>query len=378
MNQSKYIGKTIYKLTVLSGIHMINDIPYFLCSCACGIVKYIRCSDIYNKAQKSCGCSKYTDRPLKIVEANKIFNRLTTTGNTKWMKNKKDKNVQMIECICECGTNNWFNYSRVKSGNVKSCGCLNKQHPEKRLQIANNKFGKLIVISQYMKNTQTYCICRCDCGSHIHVSAHHLMRNNTKSCGCLRKSIRNNENYINKKFERLLVLEYHSGKNEQKKFLCQCDCGRIKIIKSCKLGITQGCGECCGLVNGVNCSKQQTNIYKMIPLMKNPELNYKTNGKYIDIAIPDQKIAIEYDSWCYHYNKQDEDRIRVNLLINEGWKVLSIKSGHKIPSKERLIYEIDRLYNGVDNYKEIVMEDWGKGSTFKSFKKKKVKETTAC
>lgn len=113
----------------------------------------------------------------------------------------------------------------------------------------------------------------------------------------------------------------------------------------------------------------QEKLLTIIPSRYEAVSNHKCLNYQIDIALPEHKIAIEYDSWYYHAEKQDKDRERANELIAAGWKVLSIKANGKLPSREHLVYKINQLENSVNNYEEIVLEDWGKGKTFKQTRK---------
>jgi len=47
-----------------------------------------------------------------------------------------------------------------------------------------NKYGKLIVIQPSTKNR--YYICKCDCGIIKEIRSDHLYSGRTQSCGCLR------------------------------------------------------------------------------------------------------------------------------------------------------------------------------------------------
>jgi very-short-patch-repair endonuclease len=87
-------------------------------------------------------------------------------------------------------------------------------------------------------------------------------------------------------------------------------------------------------------------------------LNYKTDGKYIDVALPERKIAIEYDGWYWHKDKQDKDSERIIELLDDGWKVLVIKSAVKTPDKQTLNHFLLNLFPDTP-YKEIVLQDWG-------------------
>ncbi len=64
----------------------------------------------------------------------------------------------------------------------------------KTIDLTNKKFGKLTVIKQSNKKNSSgniFWICKCDCGKETEVLNTNLTRNNTKSCGCLKKRHKN-------------------------------------------------------------------------------------------------------------------------------------------------------------------------------------------
>ena len=53
--------------------------------------------------------------------------------------------------------------------------------------LTRQKFGRLTVIKRVEnKNKQTYWLCRCECGNEKEVNAGNLKSGNVRSCGCLR------------------------------------------------------------------------------------------------------------------------------------------------------------------------------------------------
>lgn len=99
------------------------------------------------------------------------------------------------KCRCECGKYIVARTDLLKKENIKSCGCLKKEHLEKMQQqhkrnLLGLKFGYLTVIQENSERTssgQVLWICRCDCGNVIKVSSGNLLRKkeSTISCGCI-------------------------------------------------------------------------------------------------------------------------------------------------------------------------------------------------
>ncbi|GAC1590872.1 MAG: hypothetical protein NVS3B25_09740 [Hymenobacter sp.] len=58
--------------------------------------------------------------------------------------------------------------------------------------LAGQRFGFLTVKHQSDKRTNDGCVCwvcRCDCGGYTTAKGYHLTKGETKSCGCLQKSM---------------------------------------------------------------------------------------------------------------------------------------------------------------------------------------------
>ena len=50
----------------------------------------------------------------------------------------------------------------------------------------NQKYGRLIPITQIKKKGRLYWVCKCECGSRVEVIGFGLANGSTQSCGCLR------------------------------------------------------------------------------------------------------------------------------------------------------------------------------------------------
>ena len=96
--------------------------------------------------------------------------------------------------ICECSCNNHTIKSidgcALRSGHIKSCGCLSKENINNNFKDEiGNKYGHLTVLkfSRMNKNHKAVWLVQCDCGSPpFEVVGSSLRSGNTKSCGCIR------------------------------------------------------------------------------------------------------------------------------------------------------------------------------------------------
>lgn len=68
----------------------------------------------------------------------------------------------------------------------------------------------------------------------------------------------------------------------------------------------------------------------------------------LDIAIPSVKLAIEVDGWAYHGKfKEDftKDRIRQNLLVINGWRILRFTANQVRTEMPMCIEQIESAIN---------------------------------
>ncbi|PIC59125.1 HNH endonuclease [Sporosarcina sp. P12(2017)] len=90
-------------------------------------------------------------------------------------------------CICDCGEQKIILLKDLRSGNSKSCGCLQKEKARNNaLELAGKRFGKLTVVRREgsMGSNATW-LCYCDCGGVIQASGVQLKTGTAKSCGCI-------------------------------------------------------------------------------------------------------------------------------------------------------------------------------------------------
>jgi hypothetical protein len=97
----------------------------WLCECSCGNEKVIVGSSLKNGHTKSCGClQKELVREFNLIDlTDQVFGRLTVledVGKDKWRDT-------LWLCKCSCGKEKVVSGSNLRSGNTKSCGCLQKE-----------------------------------------------------------------------------------------------------------------------------------------------------------------------------------------------------------------------------------------------------------
>ena len=132
-------------------------------------------------------------------------------------------------CQCECGIEKEVSGGNLRSGEVKSCGCLQKEAASEILKtkvnvegkIAHNfidltgqKFGRLTVISRGNCNytQQGAWICQCDCGNITKdIPGQSLRNGSVTSCGCYRKEL--SKEFFESRWADEKFRVEHSGEN---------------------------------------------------------------------------------------------------------------------------------------------------------------------
>lgn len=93
-------------------------------------------------------------------------------------------------CRCDCGSQVTVVASRLRDGEVKSCGCLRRETLASggpAPTSAGDRYGRLVVLAEAGRNhrRERVYLCRCDCGNELEVVGASLRRGATRSCGCL-------------------------------------------------------------------------------------------------------------------------------------------------------------------------------------------------
>ena len=152
------------------------------------------------------------------------------------------------ECICDCGKTSIVTGGNLRTGAVKSCGCLqyegirNYYREHRFIDLTGKSFGELTPIKHIQKPDSIYWVCFCSCGKTTLVKGSNLKSGNTKSCGCTRAG----KDLTGMVFGKLTALKAIGRDKRRKKKLwsCQCECGN-KICTTSR-ALTSGSTKSCG------------------------------------------------------------------------------------------------------------------------------------
>ena len=164
---------------------------------------------------------------------------------------------------------------------------------------ANNligkKYGRLTVLyrtnpPEHITNrTQTYWLCKCQCGNYIQVRTGALITNGVQSCGCLHSEIAsklmknytmnnqipwNKKDLTNQKFGKLTALENYSYK-QRSYWKCKCECGNFRDVETYNL-VHQKIFDC-------GCGNLSNGEYRIKTFLDLNRINYKKEFTFPDL-----------------------------------------------------------------------------------------------
>jgi very-short-patch-repair endonuclease len=270
----------------------------------------------------------------------------------------------------QCANKHYFEAS-LKSINNGSgcpyCAGLDKKQIHHYHILANEK-GYTWVGGHLPKNVTTKTDWQCRNG-HVFKSTYNYIQsgNGCKICSGLEKKTQ--KDYHNLAKKRNIEWVGIDIVNVMTKTSWKCENGHVWSATYDSIRTGTSCPECQNIINGARISKIQREICKQVQ----GKLNFRFNKYTIDIALFDNdlKVAIEYDCWYWHGNRIEFDKDRDAYLIQNGWKVIRIKTRNKKPSNHELHNAVEKIRNGQD-YAEIILDDWGQGNTFISSKLKEI------
>ena len=147
------------------------------------------------------------------------------------------------ECKCDCGNITYVSRDHLLRGNTKSCGCQKSESSRKKAKdLTGQRFGKLVAIRPTDKRQNTFVVweCQCGCGNTAYVTSAALIHGNTKSCGCSTGG-----DLSGQRIGKLLVIKPTEKRiREYVAWECVCDCGNTVYLPTDVLrgGHTRSCG----------------------------------------------------------------------------------------------------------------------------------------
>ena len=215
-------------------LYPCEDKPgYWYCRCDCGGEKVVKKCDLLRGNNKSCGATIHHMKDLTGQRFGFLV-ALESIG--------KSSNRSMIwRCRCDCGKQVDVDGSVLKTGNVKSCGCIKFN----RTDLAGKRYGKPSVLytTEKTKTYDTVWHCKCDCGNEVDVTAQYILLSPLASCGCMSTT---RKDITGQKIGFLTALYPSEDKKRTRAIWhCRCDCGKERDVSISLLtgGVIISCGE---------------------------------------------------------------------------------------------------------------------------------------
>jgi hypothetical protein len=138
------VGQTFHRLTAVSRQIDSNNKPCWLCKCVCGKECTVSTAMLVGGYKKSCGCLqretmlRNQHKPEIQDITGQKFGRLLAIEYLRDQNNKV-----RWKCVCECGKTSFVVATRLRSGRIKSCGCLNAElRSERNLKLYKHGLHK--------------------------------------------------------------------------------------------------------------------------------------------------------------------------------------------------------------------------------------------
>lgn len=185
----------------------------------------------------------------------------------------------------------------------------------KKLDLTNQRFGKLIALTPTHKNGKTAWRCKCDCGNEIDVFTFCLRNGNTSSCGC--GQINQVKNELNKRYGKLTVINYIGINNHHAEWQCRCDCGNIITAKGDLLrnGSITSCG-CSKIIDETNNKYGKLSVISMAHI-KNHNAYWKCKCECgNEIIVSGNHLRSGHTKSCGCLKSAGEEKI--NKILSES------------------------------------------------------------
>lgn len=155
----------------------------------------------------------------------------------------------------------------------------------KLIDLKKQRFGFWLVIDKGSKtaNGKTRWLCQCECGKQKLITTNSLRTGNSTSCGCNHVPDLSNE-----VFEDLTVIKLDKTKSKGRRYwLCKCKCNNIVSVSTYKLrnSLQKSCGECQVSSLNSNINKTVKLLHHNIEIIKD-KIDYIFNNFKPDTSCP--------------------------------------------------------------------------------------------
>lgn len=316
------VGKTFGEWTVLERAPAPEgcaspQIYWYKCRCSCGAIRIINGGELRRGRTKSCGHVRFLSHKVgEIINDYELIQLLPGEG--------KGRVAWKCKCI-HCGQEIIIKETRLAYKSDTSCSC------QEKIKV-DDIFGALTILKilPHKPYEKQFYEVKCACGNIFLARRDHLLRGETKSCGCGAATLPYRRDLHNQVFGYAKVIEYDAKTSQEKGhsyWECKCLlCGKHFSILNTNLtraDRTPSCGE-----HNISYAEEEIksllNKYK-IPYIfqyRNDKMRFqKTNRKMpFDFAILDKNgevvFLLEYDGE-QHFKEVNIWENRNNLAVRQ-------------------------------------------------------------
>lgn len=277
------------------------------CQCDCGNICEIIGSNLTRKKNptQSCGCKTN----FKDLTGQK-FGLLTAIKPT----GKRSNGKIIWKCLCDCGNIHFVNSGNLQSGEVRSCGCLNKkiqEHKKEKETFIGKTFNNWTILENTEKKRNNYFIYKamCNCGNIEYKTISEIRSGKGAYCNKCHE-----HDLTGKVFTKLTVVK-KVGRDDSKRsplWLCKCECGNEIIVNSGNLisGNTKSCG----------CLNMSAGEYNIMKILQENNILFETQKTFEDCFFENTLQLARFDFYLPEYNVLLEyDGIQHFKPRNSGW-----------------------------------------------------------
>ena len=196
-----------------------------------------------------------------------------------------------------------------------------KDYLNEKYSLIGKKFGRLLVVAEYVLKKRRYCVCICDCGKKTDVLSFSLKSGHTSSCGCKLEEFRNKNKRVYKNpiyiiYKAMMRRCYNFKDKRYKNYggrgICVCDEWKEDYTKFMDWAVKNGYKQGLSIDRiNVNGNYEPSNC-RWITLKE--QSRNKTNNKMIEYN-NEVKSLVE---WCELF---DLSYNAVHYRINKGWSI---------------------------------------------------------
>lgn len=173
----------------------------------------------------------------------------------------------------------------------------------KFIDLSGQRFGKLIVVKKVPKpNTTkdkgrgTYWLCKCDCGKEKIIKTASLKYGASKSCGCSKI-----KDLTGKRFGMLIVISFHHSDKYGAYWSCVCDCGNEIIRRANSLIDKQSKTKNCGCYQYNKLPEEESSFHNLFS-------KYKNNDRKLEFNISKEVFRKLTKLNCFYCGKEPSQK----------------------------------------------------------------------